>query len=103
VIVHVDERSVEELVRQSNEWRNHCEDMARRGLAYAQSIAPIKTGAYHNSLFANVSVESMPGGISGSPTVVIGSNDDAAVEIEFQGPKRYKTLLRTLDHLAEEV
>lgn len=103
MIVHIDEAKVEELVRNSNEWRSHCEELARKGVAYAQSIAPVKTGAYRASLSSTVAIEPVPGSVSGAPAVLISSDDEAALEIEFQSPKRYHTLLRTLDYLAGEV
>ena len=102
VTVKIDLVAVEEEIRHSAEWRARAQELAARGLAYAQSIAPVETGAYRDSLFSQVQPTSTPGVISGVPAVVVGNTSDHWIEVEFQEPMRYLPLLRTLDYLMGE-
>lgn len=101
VVVAVNPLAVMEEVQISPLWRNHCEHMARDGLSYAQSIAPVETGTYRDALFADVSASTVSDGVPGAPSAKIGNTCDHWVEVEFQQPMRYLVLLHTLDYLAQ--
>jgi hypothetical protein len=102
IVVKVDMMAVNECVRHSSEWRAHCEHLATKGLAHARSIAPVKTGAYRASLYAEIGSVSVPNAVQGAPATRVGTSSDHGLEVEFQRPKRYLVLLRTLDHLGSE-
>lgn len=92
--------AVDELVRMSPEWREHCEMLAIKGASYAQALAPVETGNYRASLYHDVvsgaaALEAVPG----APTVRIGTDCEYGLEVEFQEPARHLVLLRTLDNM----
>jgi hypothetical protein len=95
----IDMPAVHELVRMSPEWHAHCEKLAAEGLSNARSIAPVDTGAYKASLYADVSAGSISEAVQGAPAVRIGTNSDHGLEVEFQNPMRHLVLLRTLDSM----
>jgi len=102
IVSHVDISKVEECVRESNEWREYCGELAQKGLSQARSVAPVVTGRYRDSLYADVVVGStMEGSVPGAPAAVVGSTCEYALEVEFQNPRRHKPLLRALDSLKE--
>lgn len=78
---------------ESEDARRLAEDYAEAGLRHAKSIAPVRTGAYRNSLRAEVS-ETSTGWVG-----MILSDDPAAPFIEF-GTERtptFATLRRALE------
>ena len=89
--------AVEECIRTSPEWRAHCEKLASEGLSHARSIAPVDTGAYKASLYAEVGAVSTSEGVAAAPAARVGTSSDHGLEVEFQEPARYLVLLRTLD------
>jgi hypothetical protein len=89
--------AVHECVQMSPEWHAHCEKLAREGLDHARSIAPVDTGAYKASLYAEVGAASNAEGVQGAPAARVGTSSDHGLEVEFQEPARYLVLLRTLD------
>ena len=101
MIVIPNELGILEEVRHSPLWRNHCQNLADKGLSYARSIAPVDTGEYLGALFAGLTDATDPLSVPGAPAASVGNNCDHALEVEFQQPMRYLVLLRTLDYLAE--
>jgi len=101
VEVKVDEVAVEEEIRLSSEWRAKCDEMARRALDHARGIAPVDTGAYRDSLYAQVGQATAAGAVPGAPAMILGANDPAAIYIEYEDRSTHLTLLRTLDYLVE--
>jgi hypothetical protein len=99
IVVKIDMHAVDECVRTSPEWRSHCEHLAAKGLAHARSTAPVKTGAYKASLYAEVGSVSVPDAVQGAPATRIGTSSDHGLEVEFQRPARHLVLLHTLDYL----
>ena len=95
----VNPAAVDELVRMSPEWREHCEMLAVKGVSYAQSIAPVETGNYRASLYHDVGPSATTESVPGAPAVHIGTNCEYGLEVEFQNPARHLVLLRTLDNM----
>ncbi len=91
--------AVHELIKNSPEWQRYCSQVAAQGLAHARSIAPVVTGQYRASLYGRVEHTTDPDAVAGSPAIVIGTDSDHGLEVEFQEPHRYLTLLRTFDSL----
>ena len=102
IVANVDMSKVQECVRESHEWRDHCAELAQKGLSYAQSVAPVDTGRYKASLYADVTTGAVTAdSVPGAPAAVVGSTCEYALEVEFQSPRRHKPLLRALDSLRE--
>lgn len=102
ILVKVDIPAVEVEIRFGGLWHRHCENMVRKGLDYAQNIAPVDTGEYRASLFGSVTSATSVVAIPGTSAITIGDTCDHWVEVEFQEPMRYLTLLRTFDYLKAE-